>query len=54
MIFVVCRPDSSLFPVAAAGFYFSSQNDGSIYTWKQKQSGMRKENRIPICSIEVF
>jgi len=47
------RPDSDRFPVMVAGQVFVSENDGSIYLWHSKTSGMRKKNKLPLCSIEA-
>jgi hypothetical protein len=48
-----CRPDSDRFPVVAGGQTFGCENDGSIYLWHRKPSGMRKKNRVPLCSIQA-
>ena len=48
------RPDSSRFPVVAAGQLFSTENDGSIHVWTRRRSGMRKRALLPICSLEVM
>ena len=53
ILFLTIRLDSTKFPIVVAGNIFNSENDGSVYTWKMKKSGLRKTHNLPICSLEV-
>ena len=46
-------PNSSRYPVVAAGHQFTTENDGSIHPWTHRKSGLRKHAVLPLCSLEV-
>lgn len=46
--------DSERFSVMAAGEQFNCENDGAIYPWIEKSSGLRRQSSIPLCIIEVL
>jgi hypothetical protein len=47
-------PDAERLPVMAAGNAFNCENDGAVFSWITKESGLRHKTRLPLCSIEVL
>ena len=45
--------DAERLPVWAGGTRFNCENDGAIYSWVPKEKGLRRKNKLPICSIEI-
>jgi len=45
--------DAERLPVWAGGTRFNCENDGAVYSWILKETGLRRKNKLPMCSIEV-
>jgi hypothetical protein len=45
--------DAERRPVFAGGSRFNCENDGAVYSWILKETGLRRKNKLPICGIEV-